>query len=421
MKIKIFIIDKMKRIIYNFILSGLKVYIYISFIILATLAGCTEVNLNTPDVINTNPPGAVTNVSVDNLNGKAKITYSLPSDKDLLYVKAVYYVKYEGDSTQRVVKASAYSNNLVVDGFADTLKSTVKLYAVNSSEVASEPVSLTVNPLTPPYLLAYRSLAVQAGFGGVYLTAKNISPNDLAIIPMVDTLGTGVWTQTPGLENVYTNVENIKHNFRNQPSVTRKYGFVVRDRWLHYSDTLIATITPLFEMKLDKTKFSVLQLPGDYIAYDPGWGAEMLFNDLLNEWGMWADGPVFRVPASAPCQFTIDMGDKHKFSRFNMFQWGEGQGAYYSFCPKKFEIFGSNNPPSDGSYANWVSLGAFEIIQPSGGAIPETAQDTEAAKNGWEFDFPAGSDSYQYFRFKVLRAFNGTYLCAFSELTLYGD
>ena len=77
-------------------------------------------------------PGVVSNVTVQNEHGAATISYVLPNDEDLLYVKAVYTLP---NGTQREVKSSYYSNQLRVDGFADTLKHTIQLYAMNRSEV----------------------------------------------------------------------------------------------------------------------------------------------------------------------------------------------------------------------------------------------------------------------------------------------
>ena len=69
-------------------------------------------------------PGMVSNIAVKNENGAATITYSLPNDEDLLYVKAVYTL---ANGSKQEVKASYYTNQLRVAGFADTLKHTVNI------------------------------------------------------------------------------------------------------------------------------------------------------------------------------------------------------------------------------------------------------------------------------------------------------
>src|SRR5690606_35393185 len=72
-------------------------------------------------------PGKVSNVSVKNAPGKATISYKLPMDQDLLYVKAVYRLT---SGVKREVKSSYYNNSLVADGFAEEQEYEVKLYAV---------------------------------------------------------------------------------------------------------------------------------------------------------------------------------------------------------------------------------------------------------------------------------------------------
>nr|WP_298714355.1 DUF4959 domain-containing protein [uncultured Chitinophaga sp.] len=127
------------------------------------------------------PPGRVSNVQVQNINGAARISYSLPENKDLLYVKAVYEPRA---GVSREVKSSFYNNFLVVDGFGDTRKHTVKLYAVSRSEVQSEPVEVVVEPKTPPVKLIRNSFVIREDFGGINVSFTNETKAEVAIIVM---------------------------------------------------------------------------------------------------------------------------------------------------------------------------------------------------------------------------------------------
>ena len=69
----------MKKIIYLFAIAG----------VLTFLSGCEE-DIKEPLFKDSNPPGPVSNTDVLNLPGAAVITYTLPTDEDLLYVKAEY-------------------------------------------------------------------------------------------------------------------------------------------------------------------------------------------------------------------------------------------------------------------------------------------------------------------------------------------
>src|ERR1035437_358952 len=107
---------------------NLRPLLYAALLLIVTIS-CKVEDLNKPNVTNTTPPGVVSNVKVVNKNGKALLTYTLPSDQDLSYVKAVY------ETTPGVVlevKASYYTNQMELGGYADTLPHIVKLYAVNN-------------------------------------------------------------------------------------------------------------------------------------------------------------------------------------------------------------------------------------------------------------------------------------------------
>jgi hypothetical protein len=116
----------------NISMKSIKLQTAFCMWLLAVIAsGCKQETLNKPLTNNTNAPGVVSNVQVENKNGLAVLTYALPTDGDLFYVRAVYETS---PGKSREVIASRYSNTLTVDGFGDTNEHVVKLYAVNSSE-----------------------------------------------------------------------------------------------------------------------------------------------------------------------------------------------------------------------------------------------------------------------------------------------
>ncbi|MBV4357539.1 DUF5000 domain-containing lipoprotein [Pinibacter aurantiacus] len=404
-------------------MGKLNLYI-LSFSLLAF--GCKQETLNSPIVTNSNAPGTVANVKVVNENGKASITYSLPTDKDLQYVKAVYETS-PGVAAQ--VIASRYANNLTVDGFGDTLAHTIKLYSVNSSEVASTPVDVTVQPLTPGYILARRSLEVNITFGGFTIKALNPTGDNLAIIPMVDTTGKGNWGQTTGMDNVYSADTVITATIRNQPSVERKYAFAVRDRWFHYSDTLFLTLTPLFEQQLDKSKFATLVLPHDATVLNNGgytWPYYMYDGNYHPGW----PSTYFTVESSiTPQMVTLDLGAVHTFSRFQINPYLEVGNYYYVRGNlKDFEVWGSNSPDLNDPVSatnepgsSWEKIGTYHVTKPSGSSYQiETTADQQAAYNGWQFDFPTGLKDYRYIRVRQLSNWQGSYFLTIAELTLWG-
>ena len=74
-------------------------------IILGFIAfACNEEPIGQQPIDNV-PPGPISNVKVENTPGGAILTYSLPQDEDLLYVKAVYSLK---DGVMSEARSSLY-------------------------------------------------------------------------------------------------------------------------------------------------------------------------------------------------------------------------------------------------------------------------------------------------------------------------
>jgi hypothetical protein len=390
-------------------------------LLLTVVAACKRDELNKPIVTNTNPPGLISGISVVNLNGKATLTYTLPADEDLSYVKAVYETS---PGQTREVKASHYVNTLTVDGFGDTLAHTIKLYSVNSSEISSGAVTATVDPLTPAIDLALRSLEVTTTFGGFNLTCNNPTLENLAIIPLVDSAGNGQWIQTVGMDNVYSNSPVITSAVREQPAVERKYAFVVRDRWLNFSDTLFVTLTPIFEQLLPKSDWSNYVLPNDATILNNGGRTDVPYIYDGNLHPGWPQC-LFTVEQAGSSQMvTLDLGKAHILSRMQVNPYKEvGDNYYVRGNVKDFEIWGSNSPDLSGSLdPSWTKLTTCHVVKPSGSAYAtETTADQTLAYNGWQFDFPAGQIAYRYVRIRSLSNWQGSYFINIAEFTLWGN
>jgi hypothetical protein len=118
---------------------------------------------------------AVTGVTVTppslTLNGGAIIRYTLPAENDLLGAKAVYSFAEDGELME--IYASAFNDSIVLEGYPNTDRHTVLLYAVDKSGNLSLPVSVPVQPLTPPVEEIRKTLKAAATFSGVRVTWEN--------------------------------------------------------------------------------------------------------------------------------------------------------------------------------------------------------------------------------------------------------
>ncbi|HKJ42412.1 MAG TPA: DUF5000 domain-containing lipoprotein [Sunxiuqinia sp.] len=381
---------------------------------------CKEDIGTTPLEHSTTKPGVVSNVSVENLKGKAVITYSLPEDKDLLYVKAIYTLPTTGKQVE--VKSSFYNNNLMVDGFLDSQDYQVTLYAVNRSEIESDPVEVTVHPKESPIWDVRRSLTVSANFGGFNISAQNPTQSDVVIVLLAKDSISGDWVISDN--SVYTSASKILSQIRGLDTLRYNYALTVRDRWQNYTDTLYATVKPLYETIIPKSGYKGIHLPGD-----AQWNTKTTMD------GMWDDNTfdwphVYQTRAdytpTEPHVITVDIGEIAKISRVKIWDYPEyySQGrTYYTIgCMKHFEIWGSDNPPSDGSFDNWVLMGTFTETKPSG--LPYNEQNDEdynAAYAGFDWSVDIDAPRVRYLRIKCLQNWGGSTYLAIAELQVYGD
>jgi hypothetical protein len=379
------------------------------------VSSCKEVEV-APLEGNTNPPGQVSNIAVKNGAGNASLTFTLPTDKDLLYVKAVYYL---ASGQEMEVKSSYYGNSLVLEGFGDTNEHEVKVYAVNRSEVASAPVIVKVKPLENPIWGVFRSLRTVADFGGLNFKAINPAKADLSI--EVSVLKNGKFVATG--KNIYTAAVEIDQSVRGLDTVAQKFAIIIRDRWLNYSDTLFTTIKPLYETTIPKSTYRAVALPTDSPQEYTSTGLDKMWDGNIIDW---PSVNLTKTTVLTPQWVTVDLGKVATLSRIVVWNYPEylnaGRTYYYGGNLKDFEIWGTDNPPADGSYNNWVLMGTFKSKKPSGSAYGvQTSEDYAFANAGISYNFLVGIKKVRYIRIKSIANWMGTSFMSISEIQVYGD
>lgn len=150
----------------------MKKIIYSSLLVLAiTLlpSACdNDSDMNSPHG-STTPPEQVVLNGVKNLPGKSIIYFTQPSDKNFLYMKAVYMTEIGERSTN----ASYFADSVVVEGFEKAGEYNVKLYSVSPGEAYSEPLEVKINPEEPPYITAYKEMEIKPDFAGIRIKTSN--------------------------------------------------------------------------------------------------------------------------------------------------------------------------------------------------------------------------------------------------------
>ena len=185
-------------------ISELVKYAFVTLLGTLCLAGCGQdekIGLNATDSV---APGLPTNIEVENINGGAIIRYTPPKDDDLLCVVASY----------------------MINGVERTTKANIFLKSVDKSQNESEPKTVSISPLTPPVEYIYESLKITDSFGGVSLTWKN--PTRQNIILEVTKKENGEWVS---LENFYSSIVEGQAKIRGLAAEPITLGYRIRDRW----------------------------------------------------------------------------------------------------------------------------------------------------------------------------------------------
>lgn len=388
-----------------------KILLQITFLI-TLIYGCNE--SGRIDYIDDSPtiPAQVTNLEIEPTPGGAKLTYKLPDDLNLLYVKAVYEIK---PNVFREAKSSYYSNTLELIGYGDTLSHKVTIYSVGKNNKESVPVHVNVQPLAPPVQTVFNSLELTPTFGGVNVAFKNESLAKLRIYLMVDTTGTGQWVP---LRTLYTEAELGNFSARGFKTEEYKFGAFVKDRWNNNSDTMVVALTPFYEELIPKSSWKLHGLPGDNLTYVETLTANKVFDDVVSKASCFATMSNSAIPQ----WFSIDLGKEVIVSR--MVEHQRPGYTYNRSAVKSFEIWGSSNPNPDGSWGSWTLLGSFNSFKPSGQPLGTVTPEDEtyAGVNGEEFEFEAGIPAVRYIRFKTKEAWGGGSVgqVVISEITFWG-
>jgi len=373
------------------------------------LTGCSEEKVTNYYEEGGGVPTQISDFQVTPTPGGGIITYDIPDDPNLLYVKAVYEIQPD---VFREAKSSVFKDTLKLVGFGDTDSHDVQIYSVGRNEMTSEAVSVTFNPLTPPVKSIFETLSLTATFGGVEVAFKNDSQADVALVTLIDSTGT-MWEPT---NTFYTAAKEGVFAARGFEAEEYNFGVLVRDRWNNKSDTLFETLTPLYEELIPKADFRSVILPNDA----PGQASYPLSRVWDGNLGY--SGYASNRSQPMPQWVTIDLGARYILSRFKLFSFGN-EHTYLDGGVKSFEIWGSLDPDPDGSYDSWELLGSFEAFKPSG--LPDgqyTAEDFRYASIlGDDFTFDSVDTPVRFIRFKTLEDFGGGGLVTISELTFWGQ
>lgn len=409
--------------------SIIETYRAVVLLCMLCLAGCGQEEKRGLELIDNIAPAPPVVVSVENIGGGAIIIFTAPKDDDLLYVVATYMI----NGVERTTKASPYVNKLRIEGFGTEDEYQISLKSVDKSKNESQSVPVTIKPLTPPVKSIYSSLKVIDSFGGVKITWTN--PMEASIIIEVFKKDDNEWIS---VENFYSSVQDGWGTIRGYKPEPVTFRIRIRDRWDNYSDFLETNNLPLYEEKLDKSKFKeVRALPGDIRTTYSGLPISRIWDGLKN-----VGSSCFHGSQSAddPCMnhsITFDMGQTARISRFITWQRTENASFIFSHNNLKQYIIYGCNELTDEMYAGgrfdeekntiyptfegWTEVLNTRCYRPSehGGT---TADDNAwAINNGDEHEVPIEIPPFRYVRILFLENWSGGVIAQIGEMDFFGQ
>ena len=129
------------------------------------------------------------------------MTYTLPDDEDLLYVKATFILN---NGQRSEVKSSVYTNILELQGFGDTNERLVTLVSVDRSQNESETAGSESATIGSTHFGVQKELKLEAAFGGINVTYNN--PTESNIVINIDVMNEK--NEYVSLEKIYTKAKN---------------------------------------------------------------------------------------------------------------------------------------------------------------------------------------------------------------------
>lgn len=388
--------------------------LFLLTILIFTVNSCSK-----QDDGDTTPPSVLTIDSVTPTNGGGIISYTLPNDDDILYVRAEYTNSNGVDVTRA---SSGYNNSIEIDGLNQITALTITLYVIDENYNQSPPIYVELVPLESFIYLVQESIEVTTDLGGFRITWENIQSKTVYVFVHINN---GIEEE---IRILSSNNSSESIAVRGLPSDEITISTRIED-FDENSTTLEekGTLTPLFEQVIDKSTWTLVT--SQSVNGNAWEGASVNFwDDVIDTTNNNSDNSYFMIwrdlnggSLDWPLDLVIDLNKNVKVTRFTVWQrayWYNGPSdvPYYfqEENMKSFIIYASN----DGQV--WEELGQFDIGDPrdSEGNIPQSA--LESAANGHEFELDQVSESFRYLKFSVTSNYGSEAYVNGSEITMYG-
>ena len=377
-----------------------------------TLIGCKD-----DENQDSTPPGSLTIENITPTNGGGIISYTLPNDSDILFVRAEY-TNSLGIDVYRV--SSSHNDSIEIDGLNQNTPVQVRLFVIDENENMSQPVEVEFTPLPSFIFLVQESISIAPELGGVKIEWDNIAEKTVYVHLHIVNGGEEeirILSSNSASESIFVRgLESVEMTF-----LTKVEDFDGNITDLEEK----ATLTPLFEEMIDKSTWTLMsQLSVNGNAWEGETTA--FWDDIVDTAETNSDNSYFIIwrdqnggTLDWPLDIVINLNKNVRIHRFKVWQrafWYNGPTGipyyYQEENMRSFDLYASNNS------VDWTLLGQFDIGDPSdeNGNIPQDFID--AAADGHDFDLEGVSEKFNYLKFSITSNYGSDTYVHGSELSL---
>ena len=379
-----------------------------------TLIGCKD-----DENQDSTPPGSLTIENITPTNGGGIISYTLPDDSDILFVRAEY-TNSLGIDVYRV--SSSHNDSIEIDGLNQNTPVQVRLFVIDENENMSQPVEVEFTPLPSFIFLVQESISIAPELGGVKIEWDNIAEKTVYVHLHIVNGGEEeirILSSNSASESIFVRgLESVEMTF-----LTKVEDFDGNITDLEEK----ATLTPLFEEMIDKSTWTLMsQLSVNGNAWEGETTA--FWDDIVDTAETNSDNSYFIIwrdqnggTLDWPLDIVINLNKNVRIHRFKVWQrafWYNGPTGipyyYQEENMRSFDLYASNNS------VDWTLLGQFDIGDPrdENGNIPQDFID--AAADGHDFDLEGVSEKFNYLKFSITSNYGSDTYVHGSEITLWG-
>ncbi len=220
-----------------------------------------------------------------------------------------------------------------------------------------------------------------------------------------------------------TDKELVLNNYLKGSQFKYRTLFVPDSMVIDTFRTAYKSTAPIYEKRLDKSLFKDVTFPGDAAIYTNASNINKKFiwdgtfsSSFDDPYGNYLNLTTNDANKTQPLHISFDLGVTEQLRRFKL-------NHYYTYedrAIRQYEIWGSANPPADGSWTGWVKMASVEQLKPSGKPIGSYNEaDKVAWVNGDNVIFPSDLPKVRYIRIKCLKNWKGETNMSFSEVTFW--